>query len=255
MSDIVFRKPPLVEVSFAIRFKPPAEFSSAHIGRFWAQIAKDFSLAVDKPPIMESGQITLVPDGLAPRVWLVHNDQALLLQIQRDRFYVNWRRLGAANENYPSFKKLQPLFSKYLGEWIGFTDTSGLGQLEIQHCELSYMNFIVPDASWSGLNDLGKVFVCLGASQDIGATHYSTGWNGIYDFGTNRVSAILQTLRNVSDPSQKKIQFEVKAEPLAPLKVADDPVAWLTSANEDIVNAFLSLTTTWAQKELWERVN
>ena len=253
MSDVVFRKPPLTEVSFGVRFKTPAEFSSAYIGRFWAQIAKDFSQAVDRPPIFDP-KAAFGEDSFAPRVWLVHKDQALLLQIQRDRFYVNWRRIGEPNKVYPSFNLLQPSFTRYFGEWRSFVDTSGLGQLEIVGCELTYTNFVSPNSRWKGLSEVGKVFSPLGASQDIGAKHIVSGWNGVFDFVTNRITATIQTLRNVSDASQHKMQFEIKAEALVPPSANEDFGTWMTAANSDIVSAFLTLTTEWAQTDLWERI-
>jgi uncharacterized protein (TIGR04255 family) len=258
MSEVEFRNPPLAEVSFGVRYRTPPEFSTAYIGRFWAQIAAEFSQALDRPPILDqhavSGPTVGFEGAFAPRVWLVHKDQALLLQIQRDRFYVNWRRLGDTPNGYPSFANLKPSFMKYLGEWRSFMDASGLGQLEIHGCELTYTNFISPDSRWNGLTEIGKVFEPLRASQDINATRILSGWNGTYDFEKNRVTATIQTFRNVTDNSQHRIQFDVKAEPLLPSDAASDFEAWMIAANSNIVSAFLSLTTEWARKDLWERI-
>lgn len=143
-----FLAPPLVEVSLGILFEQLPGFRTAHFGRFWSAISDEFPETADLPALqaLPTGpQFANQPMQLGdwvrlPRVWFVHKDKALLLQVQSDRLYLNWRKVE--NGAYPRFSGLFPLFMKNLTHWWSFVDSSGIGSLRAKQLEMTYTNQI-----------------------------------------------------------------------------------------------------------------
>ncbi len=260
MGDVTFRCPPLVEVSFGVRFPKPPDLHSAHFGLFWAQIRNEFTVTADQPPILDTTSIgqTIVSAEpfISPRVWLIHKEKALLIQLQADRFYLNWRRLQPDAE-YPRFAKLLPEFERYATMWRAFLDQQGLGSLEPSGCELSYINHLMPQKGWSNLSEAGNVLRPLVGSELLsgqGPPH-AISWAGIFNLQTSRMTASVNTFENAKDRTQKALQFEIKAEPLVDVSSIARMLNWYESANVDVVSVFTSLSTEWAQAEVWGRVS
>ena len=63
------------------------------------------------------------------------------MQIQRDRFIRNWRRVRP-DDRYPRYETLKPLFSEDWGQFVDFLGQEGLGVPEINQCEVTSINHI-----------------------------------------------------------------------------------------------------------------
>jgi len=251
MGDVTFRRPPLVEVSFGLRFRRPPGLHVAHYGLFWSRFERDFPDTLDQPPIADPQMPP--PEWFGPRVWLVHRDKALLLQLQYDRFHVNWRRLTPDVE-YPRFTTLAPVFSTYCVAWAEFVDRLGLGRLEDMRAELSYVNHLEPSDGWPKVSDIGRVIAPLRTGVDVkGTLPASVEWGAIFELAHTKTSANLKTMMRPEDGGKKLFQLEIKAESLAPLSSAPEALQWAARANIDVVTTFCSITSDWAQKELWHR--
>jgi uncharacterized protein (TIGR04255 family) len=250
MGDVTFRRPPLIEVSFGLRFRRPPALHVAHYGLFWANIVRDFPDTLDQPPIADPQ--TPPPEWFGPRVWLVHRDKALLLQLQYDRFHVNWRRLTPDVE-YPRFTTLAPLFRIYCTAWAEFLDRFGLGRLEDLRAELSYVNHLEPSEGWPKVSDIGRVITPLQADATVGeALPTVVTWGATFELAHTRTSADLKTMMRPENV-EKLFQLEIKAESSEPLSSVEEALLWAERANGDIVTTFCSITSNWAQKELWDR--
>lgn len=258
MGEVTFRRPPLIEVSFGIRFDRPPELHTGHFGLYWAQLKSEFPETSDQAPILDPKTFGHIGgyDRFLPRVWFVHRDKSLLIQLQSDRFYLNWRRLQPTAE-YPRFATLAPLFARYTTMWSNFLDQSGLGTLEISACELSYINHVLPPGGWGDLWDAGKIIKPLVGTTPLngGFPLRAVNWGGTFDNGTSQMSLILQTAENANDRTEKLLQYEIKAESSIPIGSIDAMTDWLNQANLDVVGAFTSTTTDFAQQEIWGRVS
>jgi uncharacterized protein (TIGR04255 family) len=253
MSEVTFERPPLVEVSFAVMFQRLTAFTTAHFGLFWHERKSEFPETADKAPL------GILPADIVPRewfpparVWFVHRDKQLLMQLQVDRLLLNWRRV-TPDIAYPRFERLLPTFMEQVTKFGRFVEDQGLGQLQPMACELSYVNHVIADDKWSGLNALGKVFVDVDWKP---ATHrpqkpIGVAWQATWPAGPVNIRADVKTAQT---PEAKEMAvIEVKAEASAPVTSLDAVAHWFQQANPAAVDAFLEMTTLWAQDELWHR--
>jgi uncharacterized protein (TIGR04255 family) len=196
-----------------------------------------------------------VPQLFLPRVWLVHREKALLIQVQDDRIYFNWRRLQP-NAEYPRFANLLPQFERYITMWSKFLDQQGLGLLEPSVCDLSYINHFSLEG-WKNLWDVGRVLspLTMDVPYPAKSPPSSVNWGTIFDRDSSRMILSLQTLENATNRVERVLQFEIKAESHVPLKSVTAAAEWFVKANLDIVETFTSLTTEWGQTEIWGRVS
>ena len=89
------------------------------------------------------------------RLWFFNNDETRLIQVQADRFILNWKR-GLVGDQYPHYEFLRQSFES---EWANFRDyvsTTGLGSIEIRNCEFSYVNHIEPGIGWEDFGNLER---------------------------------------------------------------------------------------------------
>jgi uncharacterized protein (TIGR04255 family) len=112
MGKTTFEQPPLVEVSFGLFYKQPENFRAAHYGAFWSKIKPEFVGVEDRVAVgdIQARLLTRVDAFPLPRVWFEHKDHYLLIQLQPDRFYLNWRKLH--DGEYPRYESLLPIASK-----------------------------------------------------------------------------------------------------------------------------------------------
>src|SRR5690349_21253827 len=86
------KNPPIVEVGCGIIFDPIENLDPVSIGSYWHSRRADFP---DRQVMHAVGDATriVVGPGVGPlRTWLISPTGNLVLQIQSDRFYLNWRR-------------------------------------------------------------------------------------------------------------------------------------------------------------------
>jgi uncharacterized protein (TIGR04255 family) len=83
-----------------------------------------------------------------------------LVQIQSDRFVRNWRRNGDMEKEYPHFADhIRPAFLADYKEFEKFVIDEGLGDLNVDQCEVTYINHIPPNDVWSTHDQLDRVFL------------------------------------------------------------------------------------------------
>jgi len=100
-------KPPIAEVACGIGFDAVSDLDPVLVGAYWAQgpVRERFPRRAVHPAIEESlpGRPGIVvTDGPPPqRAWLISADSTFVVQLQSDRFFLNWRWMGG---EYPCFK-------------------------------------------------------------------------------------------------------------------------------------------------------
>lgn len=162
-----YGNPPLIEVAIGVQFSPIAEFTAAHLGLYWATVRDTFGRVEEQPPISHviepdpgqpepgpSFQISAKPE--LPRVWLIDGTGNRIIQVQRDRFLHNWRKLDPEDE-YPRFPSVK---ASFLDHWTSFQEFLGQAGLnpEPDQCELTYVNHLRKGEGWNTLADLGALF-------------------------------------------------------------------------------------------------
>jgi uncharacterized protein (TIGR04255 family) len=163
-----FGNPPLTEVVVGVQLNSLDGFLAPYLGGVWDLFRDDFESAEEHhplPPVFETfGQIPQVglqfPFRIAtapelPRVFLVNRDRTRLLQVQRDRFIHNWRKIGD-HDDYPRFESILATFTIALERFSSFIKEKTLGIVETTQCEVTYINHIIvpPDKTFFDVMDI-----------------------------------------------------------------------------------------------------
>src|SRR6266487_1523712 len=146
-----YEAPPVNEVAFGILTEPTAGLTVAHFGRFWERMANRFPRAEEAPPLLPlvetlesaGGTVNLeLGDVLPlPRLWLISQDGRTLIQLQRDRFLFNWRKVDDT-DSYPRFEAIEEGFRRALQDFTAFLKDSHLPGIQPVQYELTYINNI-----------------------------------------------------------------------------------------------------------------
>jgi uncharacterized protein (TIGR04255 family) len=143
-----FERPPVQEVAIGIEFAPLASFSIFWMAEFWRQIKDQYPSVEEHPALPPSpppGTSIQVPRlefiTTAPpvRFWFVSERQDILIQLQRDRLILNWRR---AEGEYPRYSTLISRFSEVWESFNGFAEQSVGEQPLPVAAEVTYVNAI-----------------------------------------------------------------------------------------------------------------
>lgn len=172
-----FERPPVVEVVASAAFRQLPEAASALFGAFWESRAAEFFPEISfKPPYepqlerfgiesrRPSFDIHLSPDMPFPRIWMQTAARDEFLQLQRDWFACNWRKVGPS-EQYSRWPSRREAFAKWYGRLSSFLDAHGLPALEVQQCEVTYVNHIATGGAWANHGELHKVMGLVQAQE------------------------------------------------------------------------------------------
>src|SRR5207249_11649094 len=86
-------------------------------------------------------QIQLLNVPRMPRYLFLNEKGTVVLQVQQDRFTVNWRKRSPDDE-YPRFEAIAKIFEDYAGKFAGFLKERNLGSIQITQAEVTYVNRI-----------------------------------------------------------------------------------------------------------------
>jgi uncharacterized protein (TIGR04255 family) len=166
-----FARPPVVEVVFAVSFRPvPLTIVDlALFGR--SELLGEYPLVQEQPPIqmaIESfedgtsgfgsmGSLSLLMGPPSPRLWFQSQDKTRLVQIQRDWLAFNWQDSAESTLPYPRYGVIEEAFLKVLGSFRSFLLSRGSEEPHIMQCELTYINHIQSDTVWSRHGQVSRV--------------------------------------------------------------------------------------------------
>jgi uncharacterized protein (TIGR04255 family) len=141
-----YDRPPVVEVVLGVQLRP-LQLRAIDLGPL-RDIWKDrYPTVVEQPPLpptsMTDGNsvMPLINFGPSPmmRHWWLSTDEERLLQVQQDRFILNWRRRNPSSA-YPRYPELRALFEQHLGEFTRFVAAAQAGIVQVQLGEVTYIN-------------------------------------------------------------------------------------------------------------------
>jgi len=260
-----FKRPPVYETALGFAFAPIEKWSIPHYGLFWNKVRDQFPKFQVLPPIaapqlQKPGQhapqvrfeIRAAPEV---RCWFVSENDAELIQVQPDRFLVNWRSTEK-NLSYPRYHaRMRPLFEKYWGEFRSFLSAEQLGDPSVVQCELTYINHILRGEGWESAADWHQVFtMCYqfgghGFLPDPDSRQFSLNYPMTNDAGSLNIVAT-RAIR-VHD-SREVVKFELSARGRPTNNDDSQLFDWLDLAHEWVVRGFAELTTEEMHKR-WER--
>jgi uncharacterized protein (TIGR04255 family) len=83
----------------------------------------------------------IVSGATHDRFWFISQTKDELIQFQNDRLLHNWRKVGAQNQ-YPRFERIIEKFGAELRELESYFSSIQVQSLNINQCEVSYINHI-----------------------------------------------------------------------------------------------------------------
>lgn len=262
-----FERPPVSEVALSVEFAPLGDWKLSNVVKYWQAIQDeypDIQVQPELPPAIENfdqgmlGQQQFVRFGGPPehlRFWLVGNPPANLMQIQRDRFIVNWRKVSG-QEIYPRYaREIRPRFVHQWSNFQAFLSGHGLGSPTVLQCEVTYINDIVRGDGWNSIDDLPQLLTSWSGkrsgnylpsleSLNLGCSFLMVPENG-------RLYVTVQHLKRAID-SAEVIQIRLFARGKPQSGNDTDVMKCMDLCHEWIVRGFTDITSEPAHKR-WER--
>jgi uncharacterized protein (TIGR04255 family) len=167
----VLEHPPIVEVVCGISFAP-VPLDVMDLGVYWNERRSDYPVKSLQPALMDGNEFVL---GNPPmRAMLSSGNSVRILQLQHDRFVMNWRAVG---EGYPRFSTRTEsgpgLRDQALEEFQRFADfcLQHLGTMLMpKRIELMKVDSIERGRHWHDLDDLTKLVRVTGTFDSVHLT-------------------------------------------------------------------------------------
>ena len=259
-----FKDPPVVEVVCGVLFEPLEDFAAPHLGLYWQSLQPAYPYFRELgalPPVIEPAEMPaqILPaqiqfsDKPLLRTWFMNEDQSLIIQVQRDRFLTNWKKVKVGKD-YPRYGKVFGHFRENFEKFQSFVKESELGDIQALQYELTYVNHIPQGTGWTSMATLGGVFRDFGwQNGDRFLPEPETiSWNSTFRLpgGEGRLHVAAANAVRIED-SQPVIQLTFTARGIPGDKRIENMQNWFDMARKWIVKGFVDLTSTQAQDETW----
>ena len=261
-----FKFPPVIETVLGVQFNPLKDFSILHCGLFWEKVRGDYpkygvqpslKQAFEKFPSRFAEENKLGLEVLAEpplRCWLIDETSTHLIQIQQDRFIVNWREV-TGEEVYIRYDTFKSRFEKEWERFSQFLESEGFPVPEINQCEVTYVNHIELNDDIKFFGDIHKAFNFWSQLQQnsflpepeavkIDAKYVMPEEKG-------RLHVTLEPRIRKRD-GKEVLQFNLVARGKPNTSRLEDMTTWFDLGHEWIVRGFTELTTGNMHK-VWER--
>lgn len=252
---IKFKNPPITELVISTLFNPPIHgLRNEHIGLFWHTVRDQFPVISQQNPV---GELDIAMGSEVfpmPRYWMITADEINLIQIQKNAFRFNWRSRG---EDYPRYSNLKPVFDKYYDKFHAFVLSEiDPKDLQIEVCELAYINTIESCEYWSGPGDTNNVIPTFSV-PDIGIkSKEDSAHSCAFDYVLDDDLQLRVSVRNGNSTKDSEIPvlvIEIRATGRigSANKVAADN--WFDRSHQAIIDCFVGMTNPEIQEKLWLR--
>jgi uncharacterized protein (TIGR04255 family) len=251
-----YKNPPVIEVACGISFEAIKNFRAPHLGLFWQKVRNDFPLCEHAPRLEINPQHIDLAEFL-PRIWFINEKQNMLIQLQNDKFYLNWRRMQQ-EEVYPRYNKIIRDFKTNHRIFQKFLEEEKLGSANPIKCELTYINHIPKTEGWGSLDEINNVFRDFTWDPNERFLPPPIGLGGQVTFALpNNKGQLNVTLQHGSRKIDKNpiLTLQLTARGLGPDKSMDSAWEWFEVAHEWIICGFTDLTGTIIQKDIWQRID
>lgn len=268
-----FARPPVQEVALSVQFAPLQSMTTAHVARYWDSVRDRFPEWREAPLIDQVVELFGVPRIGMPRVAInvetgVIPHRALfqdaagtqLVQVQRDRFVRNWRRLGEDTTEYPRYPTLRERFRADLEAYLRFVEGERIGKIDANQCEVTYVNHLVQGQGWTRHGEVHGVLGLLERkpSDDFlpepesveAAFRFVFPWPGEKE-PAGRLHARLSPVHRTADGTPA-IALTLTARGRPRGSDAAAALSWMDVGHDFLVSAFASMTTP-AMHRIWGR--
>ena len=164
----VLKNPPIYEVICGFVFNCIPDLDPLQIGIYWDKCRDNYPNRKLQAPLFDEPSINI--GGFPIRAWFISEDEANLIQLQNDRFYVNWR---AKDSKYPRCSDKEDnkgLLSNAINEFEKFNNFSK-NQFNIvpklKRIELAKVDIIEKEKHWINFEDLQNLVPFISAFNYI----------------------------------------------------------------------------------------
>jgi uncharacterized protein (TIGR04255 family) len=257
--------PPVTEVVCGLLFKSIDQLLAPHFGSLWERYKPDYRTCREVAPLMpvierfrETPEIKIETTDVPPlpRIWFIQEADNGIIQVQRDRFLHNWRKLKPEDE-YPRYSQVINMFRSHLATFEKFLADSELPGVDPLQYEMTYVNHIPQGDGWGALDDIGKVFpdFCWRACEDRFLPRPGqVRWRTAFEL-PEKIGRLHMTVQNVLRRSDERptIQLEFTVRGIPDDKSRDAMWSWFNTAREWIVRGFADVTGSEIQESVWRR--
>jgi uncharacterized protein (TIGR04255 family) len=262
-----YDRPPVIEVVCGVSFASLAQFKIVHVGVLWERFKEEFPNFDEQPPIataveqlelqsIQPAAFQIVTSPPLPRAWFLDEPGNAIIQVQRDAFLYNWRKLKP-DDTYPRFRSVVASFKRHLQTFAAFLKEHQLGDLAPIQCELTYVNHISEGPVWSrgkSLGDLLPDFAWRTSPKRFLPTCEAVNWRTAFRLPERQGRLHISTQMGLIQPTgEPLLVLELKARGIRSSGSFDELWPWFDTAHEWIVRGFTDVTSEKAQKELWGR--
>jgi uncharacterized protein (TIGR04255 family) len=154
---ITFQAPPVNEVVLSVQFDGPVVDDAFALAEFWPAIRPEFPKFekhppigparedFDVPPAPQSIEFQMMTGAPGQRYWFLSAEETRLVQLQADRFVLNWRQVNTS-ETYPRYRELRSDFQRLFDGFMAALGSERQAQAAPALCELTYVNHIAARA-------------------------------------------------------------------------------------------------------------
>ena len=268
-----FERPPIDEVVISIQFGDVA-LRSVHIGLLWERFKAEYPNVEEQGPLSPTfetfGALQAAPPNLVRlmqmpfdqmgRFWFISENQNELVQVQRDRFIHNWRA-RRPEDQYPRYETLRTKFESEILKFEEFIRMNKLGSVQVNQCEVSYINVIGPvDKLSDPTRDIDKIFTVWREAYSDKYLKRSerSGFNSTFLMQDSPESAPDGRLHASVTPSVRLsdqapvLRFILTARGKPIDESLGAALDWIDKGRETVVRAFASITTKEMHK-IWGR--
>ena len=263
LSSPAFEKPPVIETALGIQFKDLPKFDVIHFGLFYETVRDRFPTfqyesrlgkMVETFPRKPLRNLVGIRKGArAERVMYIDENQESLLQIQQDRFGFNWRKIGE-HSPYPRYQQCSQQCLEEFENFRDFCDRNNLGIVQVDLCEVVYVNHIYPDKEEDLIDLFEAVFSGLqwSHSTDFLPRPEVAAMHRAYVIGHNQGRLTVEVSLAADEAGRELIELKMIGRVLQkPQKAVSET---LQLAHDWVVKGFESITDETIRKDRWRQL-
>jgi len=263
-----FRKPPVIETALSVQFQPLRRMSNAHLGLFWDRFRATYPKLQDADPIEPQverfgtevprarfPQLRIAASHPAARLRMSSEDGHVMLQLQNGRLVFNWRRLDGEND-YPRWTRVEPQFQRALKELKTFAEAEGLGPIEPNQWEVTYVNHLVRGREWQDPAEWQELLPgVLGATSGVSVGTLETAGCHVHFVLPNDAGRLhVELTHGFAGPDEDADELLiVQLTARGGIDASRDASAGLALGREAIVRSFAEIAGARVRNEIWEQ--
>jgi len=261
-----FRKPPINEVACGVLFRTNRKILAPHLGLLWERLKPDYTQCQEAPPLLATIETFGPGEGTQqefeadfaplPRIFFIDGPGNRVVQVQRDRFHHNWRRIKPEDE-YPRFGRVYAAFESYFALFQKFLAENELGECAPIQFELTYVDHLFQGEGWDKLADVSRVFPDFGWRKNpdrLLANPQTINWNTTFALpeDSGRLHISIRSARRKED-GKALIYLESTVRGLGKDASQKGMQEWFSVAHEWMLMGFADITSDEIQRRVWER--